>query len=323
MGCAAAVTAPTVRQAPVFLDPIPHEAFSVVPAELGDPDIEPRLHHRLHLERYGKLWLASEDRAPIETETNHHPADYPVIAATRTRAQIVISDDHHARYAVWIAREDAQPVALIDDEIAPGATVLAGAPLELGASHGERRDVKVIDEAVALTGAIASRAIGDVWIVRRAEPSHTTDLLPGQAAIHTRPDGPVVATTLQAVEVRATSTQGAWREVEYRDARVRVRGFVPASALSPDLHVGGTGFGGDFGVSDTSHVVVPAHACLFDRIGGEVIGVETAEHKRYAHRPAAASPGWWTVFVYSPWSGIQVMAHELADGTWESCASVR
>ena len=65
IGCAGAV-APGIANQPGKVPPqIPHESYVVVPAELGDPDVMARIHHRVWVRRYARVWFGALDAEPV------------------------------------------------------------------------------------------------------------------------------------------------------------------------------------------------------------------------------------------------------------------
>lgn len=295
---------------------IPHEGYSVVPAELGDPGVLARIHHRVRVRQLDHAWPKIDAGPDGAVWFGHRKVEvfdaYPVIGEAASAVRVVL-DDKHAIYAVWIARDDLRTVPLVDVALAPGATVFAGAPVE---RRGDR--VRLLDSTLAIEGPVEPRLLGEVWLDRpRDKPRSATRQLAPATPIRATPNGQVIATDTDAREV-AVIASGAWTEIELADKHARVHGFVPATALFDELHGFGTGSGYGIGVSDTDHFVVPKGTCIFDSLGGEVMGVETVEENRYAYRPTADHPGWWRVYLSTPWGAQIAWVHE-----GESCASGR
>jgi hypothetical protein len=123
--------------------------------------------------------------------------------------------------------------------------------------------------------------------------------------------GAVVAEILKVAPVRVVATAGAWTEIEVHVPRVRVRGFVPASAIIAgdklDYHTFGHGRG--FGSSE-QRIAVPGGACLYDGASGEVIGVNLAPEDRYTR--GGHPPGWWPVLVDTTWGLVTAYVHDTS-----------
>jgi hypothetical protein len=138
--------------------------------------------------------------------------------------------------------------------------------------------------------------------------------------IRVAPDAAVIATTLEILPVRVVGTHGAWSEIEVHVPRARVHGFVPAVAVTTpaELHVlGGVGHGGGYGISDTKEVDVPTGACLYDKVGGDVVGVEVAPKRRYSG--GMTEPGWWHAYVGNAWGLMSVWLRGDPKTGWEMC----
>lgn len=329
IGCAGPVT--PHASPPDVAREIPHESYLVVPAELGDPAVDQRIHHRVRLGRYGKVWLRADD---AESRSDNEPTPLPegavmrVIGETHRRVRVVVDWDREARFAVWIDRADALPAIVADVEVAPNVWLERGAPI---AVSGHR--VALVDPEIAIAGAADERAIGTVWLARESAIERTEEILPpiGVAVptgtpIRTAPNGPIIATATADVGATSYVPKDGWTEIEIRRPYAHLQGFVQAPLH--DVHggrIGGlTGTSG-FGISDTDRVELPAGACLFDLPDAETIGVNLRSHIRYAHRPAPAHPGWWIVYVGSPWSILAVFAHDLSSDPdaprWDLCTA--
>jgi hypothetical protein len=270
---------------------------------------------------------------PDETELPWRET-VPVLGATPARLRVV-SDQDDARLAVWIDRADAAPVIvaetqLVDEVGHPIAVWLEpGVDLAVAGHAGVFTAAIVRVDGLQLTGRVRDDAIGDVWIGPDprlpAKPSGQTidpARLPGRAQLRAAPraDAAVLAETIDDLGVTILGTHGDWRELELRHQGVRVRGFVPASTLDPTdtgaFGVSGFGSGTGYGISDTDRFEVSAGACLYEREGGQVIGVNTKTRERYGHR--GVHDEWPAVYVGTPWGLVLVRAHAVAAG-WESC----
>ncbi len=335
IGCAGAV-APGIANQPRKPPPqIPHESYSVVPAELGDVGALARIHHRVWVRRYGRVWFGAQDVDPITDQIDNRrvPVLEKVIGETRQRIRIVVDADREAIYAAWIPRADAVPAALREVELdGKRAAVLdPGAPLEVVETRGDERRVALLNDDVAIGGWLDAKLIGDVWLGPGARRPHDgpRELLE-KAAIHETASAgsPIVAIANARVAITELGPErGGWIEVALERHYARVHGFARALDVQTptELSLHSIGGGSGFGISDTDHADVTAGACLFDRAEGEVIGVNTKQVVRYAYRPSAAHPGWWTVFVGSHWGALRAYVHDLggdpAVPKWESCAS--
>jgi len=145
-------------------------------------------------------------------------------------------------------------------------------------------------------------------------------------AIRVSPDGAVIATTKEFLPVRVIADRGTWTEIEVHVPRVRVHGFVPASAVSKpaELHkLHGSGHGSGYGMSDTASVEVPTGACLYDKPHGDIVGVEDGNKVRYSH--GVLDGGFTQVYVGNEWGLMSVYLKDTTGGTdikkasWEIC----
>ena len=323
---------------------IPQADFVVAPAELGDRDAWMRIRHRVRVARRGMASFqptgerVDNDGAANENELSEQPI-YPVIGESGDKIRIVVPEDD-ARLAMWITRGDAAtttlaPVRVGDEhgraDATSGVWLGAGANLVAKPAAGGVRAVSLANPYVDATGFVPAAALGEVWVSGEREaydpslaftsepaPSATgTELAPGP--IRVAPDGAVIATTKEILPVHGATPHGAWMEVDVHAVRVRVHGFVPASAVSTPtaLHgLHGSGTGGGYGISDTDEVDVPAGACLYDRAGGDIVGVEDAPKRRYAGRD---ENGWRRVYVGTEWGLLNAFVKDTGGGKWEIC----
>jgi hypothetical protein len=225
----------------------------------------------------------------------------------------VLHDDDDVRMLVWIARADLARVLIRDVELRPGVLLRAGVPVA-GAT--------IEWEGVAVTAQIPADAIGDRWEAAAPPPSDVeTHTLDTGLAIRTAPSSTaeVLATATAPIEVRPIGEeQRGWREVETIGPHVIVRGFVEAWHLD-GLGTFGTGSGSGYGSSHSISIDVPAGTCLYDEIGGEMIGVTTMARSRLAY--PHEDEDWYLVLVNSPWGLLDVPVHE-GDGGWDRCADL-
>src|SRR5262249_51415779 len=150
----------------------------------------------------------------------------------------------------------------VHDTYVDAAGFVPEAALGGGWGAGEREDYKQVEDAPSATGATAKAGPG------RAGAS---DGGPGIAAVNTRAPAPVIATIKPDGPARVVAKHGAWTEIEVHVPRVRVHGFVAASAIDGNDNFGLIGVGGSgYGISDTSRLDVPVGACLYGGANGEV-----------------------------------------------------
>ncbi len=312
-------------------------SFPVPARDLADPHLHDQLDHHAWITHLGRAWIRRDE--PMQGR--HDPLRQPKLFAVidrRPDAVRVVSDDDDARIAVWTELADIDltliaPVEVSDDRgtvdpahgvwLDPGVTIAVGAP-----QRGQRtRAIRLIDPVLRVTGFAAADALGPVWIGpvprttgARASPEQITPGAPILAG--PRPDERVLAEVIEQVDATATPAAAGWQEVDVHVRGIHVRGFVRATALVDDYLVRmGAGEGTAYGISDTERMIVDAGACLYDRKGGEVIGVSTATRERYAFHVGEA---WPSVYVGTPWDNAVVTVHDLAPGAslprLESCA---
>lgn len=338
-----AVVAPVVERA----------SFAVVPAELGDAGVIDRIRHRTRVRRIASARFRL-DGDPIRGATSSD-GDFvlPVIGESRARIRVVTQDDS-ARLAVWVDRDDAwdsitTAIELSDGagraEIAHGAWIAPGAPVESGDPDGGRRHVHVHDEAVRVEGWVPASSVAKVWLVPAGDrtpmnlemnewhsftPPH--DPRPQAAiAIHAvlraaaDPKAPVIA-IVEAADLHASllDTAGASREVEILRPHMRLRGFIAASELTPteELIIGhGSGTGHGYGMSHTDKIELDVGACLFDAPDGEVVGVQVEHSIRLGRHGAEGR--WSSVYVGNAWALATLYVRDTSDDPntprWESC----
>ncbi len=334
---------------------LPSAEFGVVPAELADPGIIDRIPHRTRLRRIGNAWMREAEGEPARTRHSSSDTDLvlPVIGETRSRIRVAFEDDD-ARLALWIARDDTWPVAAIPIQLSDaageaardaGVFVVRGAPLELGEAAGKRREVRVRDDQLELRGYVPDAVIAHVWIAGAGDPpvsfehsfreswSPPPDLrtrvkLLIDTKIHSAPDGKspvIVAIDKPDVVGVIANNLGEYRQIEIVRPYARVRGFVSASEVShtaEELKSHGSGSGHGFGMSHADQIDVPAGTCLFDRVDGEVVGVQTKETTRLGRRGRDADK-WSEIHIGTSWTVASVYIRDLGDDPaqprWESC----
>ncbi|MBL9014689.1 MAG: hypothetical protein JNL83_10965 [Myxococcales bacterium] len=313
---------------------IPRAPFAIVPAELGDDHVLDRIPHRAMVKRWSIAWL-TDNGAPIgdasRTAIDDERQIVPVLGERGRRIRIVVDDDH-ARYAAWIARDDAWSTALVPLAISEGVTVEPGIALELGDPEGALREVAIVDEMLIAHGRADVRALGEVWIAPKPVPRpRAYDVLvrlPSGAQLRARADGasPMVAiVSADELVVGKLGVTGDFTEVEVQRPYVRARGFVPTAQVlgtSDDFITRGTGSGHGFGMSHATKHEVPAGTCLYDRAEGDVIGVTLAAQTRLGGR--LGEDGWAMVYIDSPWRVTSMYMKNLATDPpqpprWDSC----
>ena len=328
---------------------VPRAEFAIAPAELADKDAWTRIRHRTRIARQGPVTFVIGGKRVDDaggTSRNTEQPIYPVIGESGDKIRIVAPEDG-ARVALWIQRSDAAttalaPVRVGDDrgraDKTSGIWLGAGANIDTKPAANGLRAVALHSPYVDGSGYVPEAALGEVWVAGEHEAydpmlASTSEPAPVSTGselavgpIRVAPDGAVIATTKDVLPVRVVATAGAWDEVEVHVVRVRVHGFVPVAAVSkpPDLHsMMGTGYGSAYGISDTSEVDVPAGVCLYDRAGGEVIGVEDAPKKRYSH--GMSEPGWAHAYIGNAWGLMSVYLRDTTGGkdmkkaSWEMC----
>jgi hypothetical protein len=287
---------------------------AVQPLELivrGRPEVGVRLA-RLAVHGAARL---SIDGDPHEAQ-GWKPEWDAAMAIAEERGELVrvLLDHDGARVLVWIARADLAPVLVRDVEPRPGVRLRAGTPVG-GAT--------IAWEGLAVPAAIDRDAIGDAWDAAAAPVGYdgVTHTLDTGLAVRAAPSSTaeVLATATEPVEVRPIAAERrGWREVETLGPDVIVRGFVEAWHLD-GLGTIGTGGGSGYGSSHSISIDVPAGACLYDAIGGEMIGVTTVARSRLAYR--SDDDAWYSMLVDSPWGLLDIPVHQGSDG-WDRCAEL-
>ena len=332
---------------------IPRADFDVAPAELGDAGVLQRIKHRVRLRRIGAAWVREQGEALARSYGGEAASVLPVLGQTSRKIRVV-SDDDDARLALWIDRGDAistvlAPVELADaaGHIAPtaGAWALPGIALDVVDRAGPWSEVHVQDEQLAVEGWLPPSLIGHVWVATASQPAVTkldkstvwtpprdqrplVKLAKG-AVIRAEPDphARVVATTIaEDVIGSEVARRGAWTEVELFRPQLTVRGVVPTASVlgtTDEISTHGSGSGHGFGMSHADRIEVPAGACLFDAIDGEVLGVQLAPSTRYGSLRKRDADSWSMVFVDSPWALLELYVHDTGSDpdhpSWELC----
>lgn len=336
--------APESTSPAAAIGPVPHAPFAVVPAELGDDHVLDRIPHRAMVKRWSVAWLAENGPPigdPARTERNEARDILPVLDERGKKIRIVVDDDK-ARFAAWIARDDAWSTVLVPLAIGSGVSVDPGVALEPAGARGAERRVAIIDDMLAAEGIVAARALGEVWVapgqatqtrigtVRRWQaPRSDRELvrLPRGASLRARAerDAPTIATvTADELVVEQLGTNGAFTEVLAERPYVHVHGFVETARVlgtTDDLVTSGSGTGRGFGMSHAIKHEVPAGTCLYDRPDGDVIGVTLEAESRLGG--PLRQDGWAMVYLVSPWNVTSMYVKNIGTDpsapVWDSC----
>jgi hypothetical protein len=324
----------------------------VVPAELADPGILDRIPHRVLVKRWGLGWL-TRDGAPIGNEAREiEEAQVVHVLGEHGRKIRIVVEDDQARYAAWIARDDAAETVLVPLVLADsrGAqlpiSLQPGVTLDAAPKRGAFRGVAVVDPLLAVEGWARSGAIGHVWVVRAADASNVRmgphpsngwqpprDLTPllrlargAQLRVAADPAALVIA-TVKADEfvVGKAGTSGAYTEVVATRPYVKVRGFIETAQVlgeTEDFVLFGSGSGRGFGMSHAVKHEIPAGTCLYAQSDGEVIGVTLEADTRLGGR--LGEDGWAMIYINSPWGVSSMYAKNLGRDpsqppSWDSC----
>jgi hypothetical protein len=299
----------------------------IVPGELADPGVMDRITKRARIRVIGRAYLTLGGAAidPSDREPPHAPLH--VIAEMRDRLRVV-SEDDGARVALWILRGDALPVPTVEVQLtdqrgaAPsdaGVWLEPGAAITVHRASDGRREVAMTTEMVNVIGWVPAGALGAVWTVVPPVTIPTTHVVTaGPLRAAPSADAAVIAATREDASVVAGETRGEWRMVELRRDGLRIRGWVPARALTAGAgeEWGTIGLGSVYTSSHTMKLDVPAGTCLFAGADGEVVGVTTRQKIRLGHVP---QDGWQQVLVGTPWGTRYVHLHLTPAGAFESC----
>lgn len=261
---------------------------------------------------HGAAWLRLEGEPQSSPGWNDAVGGEVAIAEERGEFVRVLHEDDGVRLLVWILRGDLAPVLIRDVELRPGVLLRAGTPV---------RGATIEWEGLAVKGELPADALGERWDAAAApQADANTRTLDTGLAIRALPESTaeVLATATEPIEVRPLGPeQRGWREVETIGPHVIVRGFVE------EWHLDGLGTigrgGGGYGSSNSISISVPAGTCLYDAIGGEMIGVTTVAETRLAHR--TDDDAWYQLVVNSPWGLLDIPVHG-GDGDWDRCADL-
>lgn len=308
-GCAGQVPAPEPAIAPPTRATRPH---AVQPVELilrGRPEIGVQL---ARLAVHGEAWLRLG--GDPQTSPGWHEVDGAELAVAEVRGDRVriLHDEDDVRMLVWIARGDLARVAVRDVELRPGVVVHAGTPV-----YGERIEA----DGLMVNGEVDADAIGEVWDAVAPRVFGETHTLAKGTPIRAErgSKAEILAVTTQDIEIRLHgAAQRGWREIETTGRQITVRGFVEEWALDGFGSLG-HGSGTGYGSSHSITIDVPAGTCLYDAVGGEMIGVVTVTRSRLAYR--TDDDAWYLLLVNSPWGLLDIPIHDGGSG-WDRCADL-
>lgn len=224
----------------------------------------------------------------------------------------VLNDEDDARVLVWIHRADLARVTTREIELRAGLVLAAGTPVD-GAG-------RVALEGLEVAAEVPADALGDLWDAAPAVAREDDDRVvePG-AVIRSAPraDAEPLARVVDRIKVATGASADGWTEVETMGPLVRVRGYVRDVEARDELTFG-TGSGGGYGVSHSISIELPAGACLYDDVDGEVIGVNLVARTRLAHQ--GSDTGWYFVMVNSPWELLRLPVRVEGD-SFEVCVN--
>ena len=262
---------------------------------------------RVHVAAGTVTWRlrASED---WQTGPTPHPMEL-VVVEVQPDAVRVVGEWGGVRAAVWVAQQTLSQRVIATTALAPGVTVLPGAPIKRRLQQGKTW-VVVAEEGLVVTGVLHEDAIGHRYQPRPADRTldRTSDWSLTGTTI-TDIDGAVLAEfdaeTWGWWVVSAERTDSPRSPVTVRTAHLEVEGFVDTSVLVSS----GIGmFSGTGGFSHhTTHLVdVALSAGTLLRRGEEITGMVLRD------TTLQASPGQQppdvAVRVVLPWGSPAMMA---------------
>ncbi|HET9991090.1 MAG TPA: hypothetical protein VFQ65_21305 [Kofleriaceae bacterium] len=333
-GAAAPPPAPAPRIAPV--PQRPRLAYQVEAGELGDRDIEAKLVHHAYITRRSQGRLTF-DTAAADGPTGDLPAAVAVpVLGEQTNFLRAVSTDDGARIAVWVPRESFAPTIVTPTELLDasgrtsdgvhGAWLAAGTVVGSPPDHGVLRQVTLVDHDLRVAGTVHENALGLVW--RGNVPPPVPDNSAGKPPYlettarimaAARDDARVLATVVEMPAVTVVTKSGRWVEVVLERGGMLLRGYVHAADVTSEragLLGHGSGTGSGYGVSDTDHVRVPAGACLYDRKGNNVIGVNLEDKERLGSRRVRDLS---EVYVGTQYWGTMIASVKWVDNKIEMC----
>jgi hypothetical protein len=331
-----------------------HAAFMTVPAELGSDDVVARIRHRVRVRWFRRASpIHGEVVEPVINRTQTADVDHvmPVIGESQTEIRVV-SEYDDARLALWIDKRDAWPTLIAGIKLADregraprgtGVTLETGAPIDVAFGRDRIRHVTLRDPDVAVDGWVPASVLGNVWLAPVGDrvdfngawstpgyepPSDARDktMFVERAIVRAAPDAssPIVGIVLGNDVIGFVNARGAWSDVEIPRPHARIRGFVRTSELRKADGDGighGSGTGTGFGMSHSDRISVPAGACLYDKVNGEVVGVQIADSEHLGESDVEAK--WSRVYIDSPWAVLGFFVHDTGSDSklpvWESC----
>ncbi len=315
--------------------PIPppaHARFPVAGRELADPAIAGRLDHHAWIDRVDRAWLDPLVAIPLEPR-ERGPFEWSVLEL-RADAIRVLSDWDDVRIGVWLPRAAAVPVII--SQVALSADGVHGAWLAPGVPIAVRDNgLTIVDADVSIattdpnlevSGKVSQLALGAMWIgpepsVTGATPSNAMVDAATEVHIAANARSPIVARIgAQPQDAIVIASSGGWTEVGISRYGVRVRGYVPAMSVqvtNPTIRFRDTVGAGGYQLEDPDVIVLAAGTCLYDRVGGDVIGVVAKTGQRYVH---GGPPAWPSIAVGTYWGLAWAFAHEVSPAKLESCA---
>jgi hypothetical protein len=296
-------------------------------ARLGLPGAVDAIATHARLARIGAVRFAASG-APIElSPTGSTPPLVPVIDQSADHVRVVSSTDA-AAFALWVDRADLATTVVHDAVV----TNERGMPLDVSLAAGtdldvawgaDRREVTTRDALLRVHGWVRASELGTIWtgdVPRSRAQRGTPSMLAAHESVRAWPDdnAPTIAESLGALAVFEVAASGGWREIAVERDGARVHGFVHDAAIGKSMVSIGMGTLGEaiFGMSDTDETVLPAGTCLYDRAGGDVIGVHLKKRQRYIVREDSR---WPSVYVQTPWGIMLVFVHATGGGRWERC----
>ena len=315
--------------------------YTIEMRELGGRDIEAKLDHHARLARSSSAWAALDGQPTDSSENDiQPPMTVPVVGETQEHLRVVSTYDD-ARIALYVPRAAFTPTLMVATELLDpeghggdgvhGVWLAAGTEIQPPAGTAALREVAIRDQDIKIAGMVPKTALGLVWKgpVPPKVPGNSAGSSPyleTTAAIHAAASDTsrVLGTVVEMPSVTVLARTGTWVEIALRRGGMHLRGFVHAADVTTNrsgLLGHGSGTGSGYGISDTDHIPVPAGACLYDREGGLVIGVNLADKVRFGYRrPRDPTIGEFSrVYVGTRHWGTVSAAVKWIDGHVELC----
>jgi hypothetical protein len=331
-------------------------AIDVVLRDRDDPRALDRLPQHLRVGRHdGKVQLSLDapDLGDNPAPWNDQVGGVFAVLETKTRTEEneldhhrVVSEDDGVRLALWIDSNAphtvmVEPVVLFPDApppagvwLEPGAYINEGGPTPDSGSLD--RPAHVVDKRIepgSMSNMVAARAFGHVWNGPRprdgAIAAGERRVLRADTAILAEPAAGArsLGTALAGAIVAFVAARGDLAEIELRLPAIRIRGFVPIDALDAatlDEPKPPTPFAVDYDVPGADRFFVETGTCLYDRSGGDVIGIATSSATRFGMLDRTGRE-WHRVYVKTEWTIVVATVHDLARASeplharWEPC----